>query len=69
LEKQETAEGQQWRIIDSVDPRYSEIKSTWLNLPRKKVPGSPTIILRRAIVMQLVSDDKVVSERVVFWDE
>ena len=69
LEKQETAEGQQWRIIDSADPRYSEIKSTWLNLPRKKVPGSPTIILRRAIVMQVVSDDKVINQRILFWDK
>jgi hypothetical protein len=69
LEKHETAEGQQWRIIGSMDPRYSEIKSMWLDLPRKKVPGSPTIILKRAIVIQICSDGEVVSERKVFYDE
>jgi hypothetical protein len=69
LEKQETPEGKRWRIISPGHPSYPEIESTWLNLPRKKAPGSPTIILKRAVVIQIVSDGKVVSERTVFCDE
>lgn len=69
LEKQETTEGKRWRIIYTGDPSYAEIESTWLNLPRKKVAGSPTIILKRAVVIQVVSDGKVVSERTVFCDQ
>ncbi|MBW8039087.1 MAG: hypothetical protein FVQ85_03710 [Planctomycetes bacterium] len=69
LEKQETPEGKRWHIISPGHPSYAEIKSTWLNLPRKKVPHSPTIIFKRAVVIQIVSDGKVVSERTVFCDE
>ncbi len=70
LEKQQTPEGQQWRLISYYDPSYAEIESTWLKLPRKKVPRSPTIILKNAIIMQIVSDKgQVLSERTVLYDE
>jgi hypothetical protein len=70
LEKRKTSEGQQWRIISDLDPNYAEIESTWLKLPRKKVPHSPTIIVKRAVVLQIVSDDgKVVGERTILCDE
>lgn len=70
LEKQQTPEGQQWRIISAFDPNYAEIESTWLKLPRKKVPGSPRIILKKAILMQVISDDgKIVDEKTILFDE
>ncbi|OHB80219.1 MAG: hypothetical protein A2Z25_08450 [Planctomycetes bacterium RBG_16_55_9] len=70
LEKQQTPEGQRWRIISPFDPNYAEIESTWLKLPRKKVPGSPRIILKKAILMQVVSDDgKIVGEKTILFDE
>lgn len=73
LEKQETPEGKRWRIIAPFDPCYAEIESTWLNLPRKKVPRSPTIILKKeansVVTMQIISDGEVVSEGTVPWDE
>jgi len=69
LEKQQTPEGQRWRIID-FDPNFAEIKYTWLKLPRKKVPGSPRIILKKAILMQVISDDgKIVGEKTILFDE
>ncbi len=69
LEKQETAEGQRWFIISPFDPNYAEIKSTWLNLPRKKVPRSPTIILKRAIVMQIIFKGKVTKKTIVYLEQ
>ena len=69
LEKQETAEGQRWFIISPFDPNYAEIKSTWLNLPRKKVPRSPTIILKRAIVMQIIFKGKVTKKSIVYLEQ
>jgi len=67
LEKRETAEGPRWYVI-SEGKRYLELKSTWLNLPRKKVADSPTIILKKAVIIQIISDGEVVSERIVFWN-
>jgi hypothetical protein len=68
LEKRDTPEGPQWYVLTG--KQFAEIESTWLNLPRKKVPRSPTIIIKKAVVMQIVSDDgKVVHERTVFWME
>ncbi len=70
LEKQQTPEGQQWRLISYFDPSYAEIESTWLKLPRKKVPGSPTIVLKKAIVMQIFSEKgEILSERTVLYDQ
>jgi hypothetical protein len=73
LEKQETPEGKRWLIIATLDPRYAEIESTWLNLPRKKVPRSPTIILKKeansVVTMQIIYNGKVMSEGTVPWDE
>jgi len=70
LEKQQTPEGQRWRIISAFDPNYAEIESTWLKLPRKKVPGSPRIILKKAILMQVISDDgKILGEKTILFDE
>jgi hypothetical protein len=68
LERQDSNDPLQWRIVH-FDPRLPEIEKSWLNLPRKKVPRSPTIILKKAIVMQVVSDGKVVSERTISYDE
>jgi hypothetical protein len=70
LVKQQTPEGQRWRIMDGFHPNYAEIEATWLKLPRKKVPGSPRIILKKAILMQVISDDgKIVGEKTILFDE
>jgi hypothetical protein len=68
LEKQNTGDEPQWRIISSFDPRRAELKTTWLPLPRKKVPGSPTIVLKKAVVVQTISENKMVNEKRIFAD-
>jgi hypothetical protein len=68
LEKQDTADGPQWHIVSGYDPQYSQLKATWLTRPRKTVPDSPTIILKKAVVVQIVSEDKVVSESTFLMD-
>ncbi|MBM4027260.1 MAG: hypothetical protein FJ280_17920 [Planctomycetes bacterium] len=68
LEKRETPGGPRWYII-SEGPGCAELDASgWLKLPRKKVSGSPTIVLRKAVVVQIVFEGKVVSERVIFAD-
>jgi hypothetical protein len=68
LEKRDTPTGPRWYII-SEGPGCVELESSgWLELPRKKVPDAPTIILRKAVVVQVVSNDQVVSERVICAD-
>ena len=66
LEERETAEGSRWYIITGKE--YIEMES-WLKLPRKKVAKSPTIILKKAVAIQVVVDNEVISERIVYWDE
>ncbi len=74
LEKQESAEGQQWRIIGHIappGPRSSEIRSAWQNLPRKKVANSPTIILKKednSVIMQIISNGKVTNKSIVYLE-
>jgi hypothetical protein len=68
LEKRDTPTGPRWYII-SEGPGCAELDSSgWLKLPRKKVPDAPTIILRKAVVVQFVSDGQVVNERIIFAD-
>ena len=69
LDKRETPQGLRWYIVAG-GPAASDLESTgWLKLPRKKVADSPTIILKKAVVVQVVSDGQVVNERIIFADD
>jgi hypothetical protein len=68
LEKRDTPTGPRWYII-SEGPGCAELESSgWLKLPRKKALDAPTIIMRKAVVVQVVSNDQVVNERVICAD-
>jgi hypothetical protein len=69
IERQSTAPGSPWHIISSFDPKHDEIKATWLSLARKKLPDSPILVLRKAVVVQAILEGKVVSEKVIFADD
>ncbi len=71
LEKIETAEGPRWYITGPGVQGYSEIESTWLTLPRKKVADSPTIILKKednSVIMQIIFNGKVTNKSIVYLE-
>ena len=68
FERKQTEEGERWYLIDPSDPNYARIESTWLNLSRKKVAGSPTIILKKednSVLKQIVLNGEVIIESIM----
>ena len=71
LEKQITADGPRWFLV-AERRRWSILASGWLHQPRKKVPDSATIvmkkdIIKKEIIVQILSDNTVVSEKTVSY--
>lgn len=69
LEKRDTPEGPQWYVLTG--KQSTGIVSTWLNLPRKKVPRSPTIILKKednSVIMQIIFNGKITDKSIVYLE-
>ena len=68
FEKRKNTGGVKWRIVE--DPnQYPTIWSEWSRLPRRSTPRMLTITLKKAVVVEIASDGKVVRERLVVYDE
>jgi hypothetical protein len=68
FEKRETSEGPKWYSMD-FSPVEAGLKE-WLKLPRKKVADSPTIVLKKAIVVQICdANNTVVDQRILYFDK
>jgi hypothetical protein len=68
LERRDLGDGLGWQLVEGKQ-KYDIIMSDWYKLPRKKVEDSPTIILKKAVVVQVIFEGKVASEKVIFADD
>ena len=69
LEKRETSGGPKWCSMD-VSPGGGPGLQWWLRLPRKKVADSPTIILKKAVIVQICdANDTVTDQRIIYFDK
>lgn len=73
VEKRKTADGWQWLVVQDPDTLI-RLQAVWLHQPRKKVADSATIVLKKdsakkGILVQVLSDGEVISERKVPFDE
>ncbi len=68
FEKRETSGGSEWYSVD-FSPGRTGLKE-WLRLPRKKVADSPTIILKKAVVVQILdANEAVADQRILYFDK
>ncbi|MBN1362821.1 MAG: hypothetical protein JW993_19640 [Sedimentisphaerales bacterium] len=69
LEKRETLGGPKWCSMD-VSPGGGPGLREWLRLPRKKVADSPTIVMKKAVVVQILdANDTVTDQKIIYFDK